>query len=113
MANVRLVSLKCPACGGQMELAEDARSARCPFCGHTALIDSAEPKEQRTVVERTVVERTVVPQPAQPAAKKRSRKWIGFLIAAAGILLVILANRELRSRIFPQALSTSSPHAEP
>ena len=39
---MKTLSLKCPSCGGKVELSADGKKATCPYCGHTILIEKEE-----------------------------------------------------------------------
>ena len=94
MAEIKLISLSCPDCGGEMEVSPTEKTATCPYCGHSVLIEKREkPEPYKRPVCKT-------PEPQ----KKRFKK--GPLIAVAVILglfiLSFVVNPEGRALLFPK-----------
>ena len=95
MSRIKLISLSCPDCGGEMEVSASEKTAKCPYCGHGVLIEQGEEHPRKHPAEKP-----------RRAAKKPFRK--GPLIAAAVIaglfILSFLVNPEGRALLFPKPL---------
>ena len=106
--NMKSLSLVCPSCGGNMELAPDGKKARCPYCGQEILIEKEDPG-QKEYERRMAQARAEEDIRALQAKKQRRRRLCGFLIALcviAGLCLInlFIPGSPLRSLVFPQTV---------
>ena len=46
MADIKMVPVKCPNCGAQMQIEEGRKEAFCTYCGSKFLIDDGEEADQ-------------------------------------------------------------------
>jgi len=77
--DIRVVALKCPNCGGALEVPPGTDRTRCEHCGSTVLI--VDPRSGETRLEQALVE-----TPEEAAAKKRMIKIILWVVVLAVVV---------------------------
>ena len=88
-ANVKILSLICPSCGGGMELSADEEKATCPYCGHEFLIekeDDAQKEYERQMAKARAEEDIKDLQ----RKRQNKRRLKGGLIAICVIAVICL-----------------------
>ena len=101
-----MISLECPSCGANMELAADGKKAVCPYCGQEMLIekDSLAKKEyERQMAKARAAEDIKDLQ----RARQRKRRLKGWLIALAVFAVIFAINAfipdsAVNQLVFPQ-----------
>jgi LSD1 subclass zinc finger protein len=79
---IRVVALKCPNCGGALQVPRGADRTQCDHCGSTVLIVDPQTGETRVDVS--------VPQtPEEAAASRRMIRIILWIIAIAVVLPIV------------------------
>ena len=107
-ADMKTISLVCPACGGKMELSEDGKMAVCSYCGHQMLItedDSAQKEYERRMAKARAEEDIKDLQ----RTRQRRRRLKGWLIAICVIVVLLMINvlipdSPLRELVFPKTV---------
>ena len=94
MTDYKTRSLKCPQCGGRMDIKQDPERFECPFCGYTELVKTEDSEERRRKAEQMAYSYTKGRLDAQSAFERQQKKegrrrvFKGYLVAA--LVLVIL-----------------------
>ncbi|MCR5793904.1 MAG: hypothetical protein K6G61_00980 [Solobacterium sp.] len=109
---MKTMSFVCPSCGGRMELSADGKTAVCPYCGHTVLIDredSAQKEYERRIAEARA-EEDIRDLQTRRQRRRRLKGWLIGLCVIAAICLVnvLIPDSPLQRLVFPQ---TADPFA--
>ena len=105
-ANMKILSLSCPSCGGKMELSADGKKATCPYCGHIMLIEkeTAGQKEYERRMANARAEEDIKDLQRDRQRKRRLKGWLIALCVIAGILLinVFIPGSPVHQLVFPR-----------
>ena len=104
--NMKILSLVCPSCGGEMELSADGKTAACPYCGNKMLIEK-EDSAQKEYEQRIAKARAEEDIKDLQIKRQRKRRLMGLFIALcviAGICLinVFIPGSPMHELAFPQ-----------
>jgi DNA-directed RNA polymerase, subunit RPC10 (contains C4-type Zn-finger) len=103
---MKTLSLKCPSCGGKVELSADGKKATCPYCGHTILIEKEEyaKKEYERRMAKARAEEDIKDLRDKRQRRRRLRGWLIALCVIAGILLInlLIPGSPMRELVFPR-----------
>ena len=103
---MKTLSLKCPSCGGKVELSADGKKATCPYCGHVILIEKEEyaKKEYERRMAKARAEEDIKDLRDRRQRMRRLRGWLIALCVIAGILLinVFIPDSPMHQLVFPR-----------
>ena len=103
---MKTLSLKCPSCGGKVELSADGKKATCPYCGHTILIEKEEyaKKEYERRMAKARAEEDIKDLRDKRQRRRRLKGWLIALCVIAGILLInlLIPGSPMRELVFPR-----------
>ena len=83
-----IVLLKCPSCGGSMELDQGGRTAVCPYCGQKLLLKNAEDPSKKAYEYHKAKE--LAAADARDEIKKRGRRRAAKAYLIVGLLFLVL-----------------------
>ncbi len=103
---MKTLSLKCPSCGGKVELSADGEKAVCPYCGHVILIekDKTAQKEYERRMAKARAEEDIKDLQSKRQRRRRLKGWLIALCVIAGILLinVCIPDSPMHELVFPR-----------
>ena len=82
------IDLTCPRCGGTMERDEARKLLRCPYCGHSAILQTTDPdsiEANAYARQRGILHANAEAERAQ----KRRRAKVAAIILGAGLALLL------------------------
>ncbi len=80
--DIHVVALKCPNCGGSLQVPQGTDRTQCDHCGSTVLIVDARTGETR-------IDTSVPQTPEEAAANRRMIKIVLWVIAIAVVLPIV------------------------
>ena len=93
---MKLISMKCPHCGGTLSIDPDGKQAKCPFCETPIMIDD---EVRHIQFDNSKAVATIAEQQREEKKKKNLKWWIigWILFFPIPLTIIVVRSKKLKT----------------